>query len=89
MEENTKKGTLKLIGKEKIDGKDVEEINYNFLKLKGKDIARIKREMAGDKKGMAMVETDTDFHTYLFAAASGVPVMKIYTICRWKIIWKR
>lgn len=77
---SVKKGVLQLDGTEMVGGKEVSEIKYDFTKLKGKDVAAIKMEMASDKKAAVMVETDTDFHAYLFAAAAGIAVEDVYNM---------
>lgn len=56
------------------EGKTFTIINFDFGKLKGKDMIAIESEMLAQSEYVLMPEISTNYHSHLAARASGVAV---------------
>lgn len=70
---------LKLSKPIKIDGKEVNEIPYDFENMTAKDKIEASKEMKAAGIPPTVAELDTDYHLYLFAAAAKKADPKIDT----------
>ncbi|MGE5631707.1 MAG: hypothetical protein ACM3TR_11495 [Caulobacteraceae bacterium] len=71
--------TFKLTKAIMIDGKEVNELPYNFEDMTARDKLNASKKLKNDGNIISIEETDPDYHLYLFAEAVAKADSKIDT----------